>query len=812
MLKNSIFTLLFLIASQFVFSQTYTLSGSVYLADSNLELTGVAVYVEKTGIGTVTNAKGEYQLKNLPEGKILLIASALGFNSKKFSLDLKSNTSHNFYLTESINNLPQVSVISGGSIRSKELPGSVTYLSPKELAKFSYTNANQLFSSIAGVNIQSEDGFGLRPNIGMRGTGTERSSKITLMEDGILIAPAPYSAPSAYYFPTIGRMQGVEVLKGSSQIKYGPYTTGGAINLISTQIPESFRTNLNIFGSRFSGRNIHANVGDSYKHTAFLLETFQYGSDGFKQLDNGGNTGFQKQDYLAKIQVFNSMENETRQNLLFKIGESKEHSNETYLGLTKSDFRSTPFRRYAASQKDEMNNSHSQYSLTYQIYKKAKFNISVVAYNNKFKRNWYKLDRLRDSIVGNVSIASLLSNPDDHLSAMQILKGGNDTQHELLDVKANNRSYSSKGIQASAEIIRETKRYEHRLEFGLRLHRDEMDRFQWVDQYKMKSSSMSLFKNGIAGTESNRIESTNALAAWVKYNYRIKDLHISPGIRLENIESNRLDYGNNDVVRSGVKLKERSNSVIAILPGFGVSYVLGKSNVLFAGVHKGFAPPGSKEGALPEESINYEIGMRYEKRYFDLEAVLFLNTYSNLLGSDLSASSGSGTGDLFNGGKARTRGLELSADYDILAARSSKYSLPFSMNYTFTRATFESSFDSEFGAWGNVEVGDFFPYLAVNKLNFSLQFAAQMLSIGLHATYSDGMRTSAGQEELKMVESTDAYTLLDISCEYKIKQYLSLFSSCTNLLDNTYIASGRPAGYRPGAPRMINVGVKLRLE
>ena len=59
-----------------------------------------------------------------------------------------------------------------------------------------------------GVYSRGEDGFGLRPNIGIRGVSPDRSKKVTLMEDGILFGPAPYSAPAAYFFPLVTRMDG----------------------------------------------------------------------------------------------------------------------------------------------------------------------------------------------------------------------------------------------------------------------------------------------------------------------------------------------------------------------------------------------------------------------------------------------------------------------------------------------------------------------------------------------------------------------------------------------------------------------------
>ena len=143
-----------------------------------------------------------------------------------------------------------------------------------------------------GVNIQEEEGFGLRPNIGIRGTGSERSANITLMEDGVLIAPAPYAAPAAYYFPVTGRMKAVEVRKGSSQIKYGPRTNGGALNLVSRDIPSRFEVNGSL-GAWVTTRQARLNSWPAIRRARFgwMLQTYQLSTDGFKRLDQGGNTG-----------------------------------------------------------------------------------------------------------------------------------------------------------------------------------------------------------------------------------------------------------------------------------------------------------------------------------------------------------------------------------------------------------------------------------------------------------------------------------------------------------------------------------------
>ncbi|HBP14201.1 MAG TPA: ligand-gated channel, partial [Gammaproteobacteria bacterium] len=106
--------------------------------------------------------------------------------------------------------------IVGSREAQQGVTGSAEVIDAEQLKRFGYTDIQRIARQIPGVSIQVEDGYGLRPNISIRGVATERSGRITLLEDNVLIAPAPYSAPSAYYFPTAGRMSSFEVLKGPS--------------------------------------------------------------------------------------------------------------------------------------------------------------------------------------------------------------------------------------------------------------------------------------------------------------------------------------------------------------------------------------------------------------------------------------------------------------------------------------------------------------------------------------------------------------------------------------------------------------------
>jgi Fe(3+) dicitrate transport protein len=107
-------------------------------------------------------------------------------------------------------------VVLGSTDKAQETAGSAQFLDEQVLGEFDYADIHRTLRRATGVYVVDEEGYGLRPNIGIRGSGTDRNSRITVMEDGVLIAPAAYAAPAAYYFPTAQRINAIEVRKGAA--------------------------------------------------------------------------------------------------------------------------------------------------------------------------------------------------------------------------------------------------------------------------------------------------------------------------------------------------------------------------------------------------------------------------------------------------------------------------------------------------------------------------------------------------------------------------------------------------------------------
>lgn len=700
-------------------------------------------------------------------------------------------------------------VLFGSKFEAQNRTGSAYYLSPAELKQHNYTNVNRLLHSVPGVNTYEEDGFGLRPNISLRGTSPERSSKITLMEDGILIAPAPYSAPAAYYFPSIARMEAVEILKGSSQVQYGPNTTGGAINFVSSRIPTTLSGSLFSNYGSFNTTNLHAKIGNSHKNFGYLVEYQKNRSDGFKDLDNGGNTGFDKDDFVAKFRLNTNPEVKVGQALELKFQYSEETSNETYLGLTQADFDRTPFRRYAASQQDQLNADHLQFMATHTLKFSDYFNITTTAYHNEFSRNWYKLnDVTADGET--LKLAKLLENPDMYTDAYSIITGNSNSEENALRVKNNNRNYTSKGVQSKIDYHWNTGNVLHDVEVGLRYHFDEEDRFQWVDAYQMNNGVMDLNTAGTPGTDANRISDARAFASYILYKIKFNNWSFTPGLRYENMSLGRRDYGTGDLERTGSNLNERENKVDVFIPGIGFNYRFDNLLSVFGGVHKGFSPPGNSVGEDSEESVNFELGSRFNFKGVQGEFVGFYNNYSNLLGSDLAATGGTGSLEQFNAGEVDVKGFEFIMNYDVFQSRVGHYKLPLNFSYTYTHTEFQNSFESEVGIWGKVTKGDQMPYIPQNQFHMGIGLEHAKFSVNVNGRYRGEFRTLAGIGSIPEDERVDSNFILDLSAKYHFNKHLSFTGNMINVLDRQYAVSRVPSGLRPGHPFGAYIGISAQ--
>jgi Fe(3+) dicitrate transport protein len=412
------------------------------------------------------------------------------------------------------------------------------------------------------------------------------------------------------------------------------------------------------------------------------------------------------------------------------------------------------------------------------------------------------------TITEKVGIGDVMDNPQDYPLEYEAIASMQDTEDDVFGVKANNRTYASQGIQSIGNISFGKTTF-NEIEFGIRYHEDYEDRFQWVDKYAIQNKEMIQTTVARKGSDSNVINSAQALAVHLLYKLTWNSLTITPGLRYENITLMREDYGKNDSDRTGVDLQTRENKVDVLIPGIGLNYKFNNEISVFGGIHSGFAPPGNKEGTEPEESVNYELGARFNFLGFTGEFVGYYNDYMNLLGSDLAATGGTGSLDLFNAGAATVKGVEMILSYNVLRNNTRGLKFPITFSYTFTDAVFDSDFDSAEGIYGKVSKGDQIPYIPRNQFILTAALQGERFDFSLSGRYTSEFRTQAGTGKIPDEFKIGSNFIIDASARYFYTSRIAFFVNTMNVLNSTYEVARVPAGLRPGAPFMFNAGVSF---
>ena len=678
-----------------------------------------------------------------------------------------------------------------------DLAGSATVLSNEDLAKMVDTDIAKILSAVQGMYMRTEEGYGLRPNISIRGTAIERSGKVTIMEDGVLVAPSPYTSSAAYYFPTTGRIHAVEVLKGPAAVSQGPQTIGGAINLISTPIPETNSGRVvQELGHNGMSRT-HAYYGGTQGNFGALVEVHEHSSDGFDSIANvGGDTGFDKSDLVLKARYESGNHSVT-----WKMVDLDETSNQTYVGLSQASFNEDPRMRYGATKYDTMMNDGEQSSLTY-VGDFDNFDVVFTSWSNDYHRDWFKVsDFNNNSDHGERDdINELISDANNgSANAQAILDGQLAVQ---IEYKHNNRFYTNEGYQFNVS----TQVGMHALTFGYRDMEDSESRvqaYEYADQAADGSLSALYGYVGLGGSN-NRLRESSATSYYLEDTIDLGKLALTVGYRSEEYDQRhrRWDEGagpnltavRETIVRDTFAENDHTTS------SFGATYDLNDNVVLVAGFHGGMTP---MFGSDPEEADNMELGFRYSEGTSNVEAFYFSSDYSNLAAECTlvsGAACDANESAVFSGGEAEVSGIEFSGS-KIFEGDGVTY--PVALSYTSTDATFNNSSESDY--FGVVAAGDDLPYIPSSSLSLVAGFVTDEGMSGNLRIISVG--SSCSIAACGAYNTIDSYRIVDLNLRQALNDSLDVYATLENVMNSEDIISRAPSeGARSQKPRTFKVG------
>ena len=732
-------------------------------------------------------ADGRFSLEAVP-GDFELAATAAGFSVARARVHLPVTTGTELELRLQPGVFSEEVTVIGlrlaGSAETLErLPGSVDVLDRHQLETSRVMTVNETLHKVTGVNVRDEEGFALRPNIGIRGLNPTRSSKTLLLEDGLFITYAPYGDNATYYHPPIERFEALEVVKGSGQIAYGPVTVGGVVNYLTPAPPVKPSANLRLTAGSRDYFNAQGTAGGTWGRAAVLAEYMRKEGDGARD-----NVHMHVDDANLKTVLTLG----SRHTLTAKGNYYREHSQVTYSGLTLAEWdanpRQNPFLndtfdgwRLGASARHTWVLGHASV-LTTQLY------------GSRFSRDWWR----QSSNSG--------QRPNDRADAAC---GGMENLLTTCGNEGRLRDYEHYGIEPRLRASLPLFGLPSEAEVGVRAHFE-------VQERRQENGDTPTARSGRL-VEDNRREN-QAFSAFVQDRLLLGDFTLSAGVRLEAI-----DYERTNRLASDGAGVSGSTSLSQWVPGVGLTWAPSAALNLFGGVHRGFAPPRTEDvisqtGGVadldPERSWNYELGLRtLPVRGLRLDTTFFRNDYENQV---VPASLAGGQGAaLTNGGETLHEGVELGARLDSGTLTGSRHNLFLRVAFTWLPvARFESvRFSSVPGRSSVSASGNRLPYAPESLLTLAVGYGhprgltAQIEVVYVGEQFADDLNSITPSADGQR-GPIPAYTNCNAALSWDFRR-LTLYVTVKNLFDEVYLVD-RSRGMIPGAPRLVQAGFATR--
>ena len=665
--------------------------------------------------------------------------------------------------------MPRVDVV-GRRENLRNIPGSAYVLDSKTLENSRVFTTNEALRKLPGLVVRDEEGFGMRPNIGVRGLNPTRSTKTTLLEDGVPLSYAPYGDNASYYHPPIERFDHVELLKGPGQIQFGPQTIGGVINYVTPAPPSEVGGFVAVMGGSREYANGRVRLGGR----GMLVDYTQKEGRGARD-----NLSSRVHDLSFKTVLG------AGRSLTLRANYFKESSQVTYSGLTQAEF-DRQGRHYNPFENDDFQTRRFGASATHSLVLNPSALLTTNLYASYFDRDWWRQSSsTTDAQIGPAALAHRLAgdpiNPDT-----------------IPTIQGRLREYTTVGLEPRVRHNHGVMGLKGELQAGVKAHFEIQDR-------KQENGASPEARSGTV-VEDN-LRTTQAYSAFVAERFHSNGWSVTPGLRYESIHSrreNRLPGGAGGTDRLG-----------KLIGSVGASWNAPGAVTVFAGVHQGFAPPrtedvissaGTSTDVGPEESVNWELGARFSPASAaELQAVLFRNDFQRLIAVGSIAAGSTPLAE----GEARFAGAELSGRYRHASGvytRAAYTWLPEADQVTAYRQVVNGAVIAG-SAPGNRQ-----PYAPEHMLTAALGCAWRNLDVHLEGVYvgpqfadfANTVNPSADGQRGELASSTVWNATLNqgLGATGAIA-----FLSVKNIADETCIVD-RTRGIQVGSPRLVQAGFK----